>query len=267
MKVYIDILLIENFVINFYLLLITLQVTKTHIKYWKLFLSAVIGSLYTLCIVIPSMNVFTLLPFKLSISFLMIFVCCYKNGIVDCIKKFIVFIVISFLLCGVIAFISFYENDYSISDGITINNISSKYAILAVMITYIVCFRIVKYIKDKIVFSKLIYLVQIQYKNDIVSFKGFLDTGNELIEPVTMLPVILVEHNLVDNMISNNKNLYIVKYSTVSGSEGYLKGFIPDRISIKGGDTAIEKRAVICPCYEKLSSCNEYKALISRGLL
>lgn len=267
MKVYIDILLIENLVINFCLLLITLQVTKADIKYRRLFLSASAGSLYTLCVVVPSLEVFTLLPFKLIVSFFMVFICCYKNGAVDCIKKWIVFMVMSFLLCGVIAFVSFYENDYSISDGITINNISLKYIVLGMMVSYIVCFRIVKYIKDKIVVNKLIYSVQVQYKDDFVSFKGFLDTGNELIEPVTMLPVIIVEHSLIDKMISNNKNLYMVKYSTVSGSEGNLKGFIPDRILIKGSSAAIEKRAVICPCYEKLSSCNEYNALISRGLL
>lgn len=267
MKVYIDILLAENLVINYCLLLITLQVAKVPINYKKLFIAAFIGSLYTLCLVVPMMHIFTSIIFKLIVSFIMVLICCYNKNLIDCIKKWLVFMVMSFLLCGVIAFVSFYENDFSIYDGITINNISAKYFILAIMVTYIVCFRIVQYVKDKIVVDNFIYSIDIKYNDKFVSFKGFLDTGDELIEPVTMLPVILVEHNLIDGMLKDNKNLYNVNYSTVSGSEGSLKGFIPDKIFIKRSNTTVEKRAVICPCYEKLSSCNEYNALISRGLL
>lgn len=99
-----------------------------------------------------------------------------------------------------------------------------------------------------------------------IKFKAFLDTGNELIEPVTMLPVIILEEDYFNNLTLNN-DIYYINYSTVSGWEGRLKGFKPDKLFLTSGEKTIEKEAIVCSCSEKLSKDREYEALLSRGII
>ena len=59
MTVYIDIVILENFLINFFLLYLTLQTLKDTIIYKRIILAAFLGAIYTLFVFVPGLNILT----------------------------------------------------------------------------------------------------------------------------------------------------------------------------------------------------------------
>ena len=59
MTVYIDIVVIENLIINYFLILITTQIMGMRVKAINIFLASLLGSLYTLFIFLPKFSFFT----------------------------------------------------------------------------------------------------------------------------------------------------------------------------------------------------------------
>ncbi len=60
--------------------------------------------------------------------------------------------------------------------------------------------------------SKLIYPIRLQITNHIISAKGYMDTGNNLMDLHTGLPVIIINHSLLRDVISNHDYEQIKKY-------------------------------------------------------
>ncbi|GKX66604.1 sigma-E processing peptidase SpoIIGA [Inconstantimicrobium mannanitabidum] len=266
MKVYVDVLLAENLIINYFLLLLTMQILKLKLNYKKIFFAASIGGIYTLSMIIPILKPLTFLPIKLTVAFIIIVIAVEKQTIITYFKIWGVFMMTSIFFSGVCLTISLYENNFNVAQSFVLKKLSLKYIILFAILLYIILLRIITFIKDKLVINKLIYDVEVVNKGKTIKFRAFLDTGNELVEPVTLLPVIILEENYFDEILPN-KDVYYINYSTVSGWEGRLKGFKPDKLFLISGEKTIEKEAIICSCGEKLSKDREYEALLSRGII
>jgi len=134
------------------------------------------------------------------------------------------------------------------------------------MIVYIIYSRFIEYIKDKLFTNNFTFNIEFEVDDIQYNLKSFLDTGNELREPITNLPCILIEENLISHINFEGKNIYYILYSSI-GYGGKLKGIRVNNIKIKKKDCLYENvDAIICPCKEKLSSEHEFNALLSRGV-
>nr|WP_278279571.1 sigma-E processing peptidase SpoIIGA [Clostridium sp. DMHC 10] len=102
-------------------------------------------------------------------------------------------------------------------------NISYRYLIIGIMILYMLIFRIITFVKDRKDIYNLIYSVEIGVDNTKKFVKAFLDTGNELREPVTNLPVMIIERNSLDNIVVDDRYKYYIKYKVVNGKIGNLE--------------------------------------------
>lgn len=68
------------------------------------------------------------------------------------------------------------------------------------------------------------------------SFTALIDTGNRLHEPLSGLPVLVAESNLLSNLISSDRIAYrSVAFGALNG-KGSLKCFRPDMVLIRRGD-------------------------------
>ena len=124
MVIYIDILLAENFIINLFLLLISLKILRY--KYFKtIYLAAILGSLYTLSLFMNS-DILVSLPFKFIVVILMIMISTKNINILKLIKSGATFIILSFTLCGIAFAFSMVENYNSFFENYSINNYSIK---------------------------------------------------------------------------------------------------------------------------------------------
>ncbi|EGT5617819.1 sigma-E processing peptidase SpoIIGA, partial [Clostridium perfringens] len=110
MTVYIDIVILENFLINFFLLYLTLQTLKERIIYKRIVLAAFLGAIYTLFVFVPGLNILTSLPLKLLFSFGMITIISERRELKTIIKRYITFLVITFSFCGTCFMFALVEN-------------------------------------------------------------------------------------------------------------------------------------------------------------
>jgi len=140
-----------------------------------------------------------------------------------------------------------------------------KELLLSLILLFLILNRIYNVIKDGICVEQLIYSIDVIYKDRIFSVKAFLDTGNELREPITHLPVIVIEESIFDGIEISEKEKYYIKYKDVSGNLGKLLAFKPSYVVLHEKDKLKNKEFIIAITETKLSAENAYNALLSRG--
>ena len=267
MEIYADILILENCIVNFFLLTLTMKCIKHKCKMIALIISSFIGGIYTIVLLIPKLNILACLPCELAVACIMIRLVYGKTSIFNMIKLLVIFLMMTFTLSGICFLFSLKQNLYLLGSTFKIEKYSIKYIMLGIMIIYIIYSRFIDYIKDKLFTNNFSFNIEFEIENRKYSFKSFLDTGNELREPITNLPCILIEENLINDINFDGKNIYYILYSSI-GYGGKLKGIRVNNIKIKNKDCLYEEiDAIICPCKEKLSKENEFNALLSRGVV
>ena len=74
MTVYLDIIVLENFIVDFFILFITAQTLRLEL-YTKLgILASALASVYVVTLIVPSLKFFTSVPFKIAIPFIIILI-------------------------------------------------------------------------------------------------------------------------------------------------------------------------------------------------
>ena len=110
MEIYLDIVLIENFVIDMFILLITAKLM--HIKYdnKSLILASSLGAVYSIVSVFPELKIFSLFPFQILVAWIMIRILWESNNFKVELKATGIYILIAFLLSGISFGFSTWEN-------------------------------------------------------------------------------------------------------------------------------------------------------------
>lgn len=265
MVVYIDLVIIENFIINLFLLLLTFKLLK--FNYNKtVYLSAILGAIYTLVIFLewPLGKSFIV---KVLVAIIMVAIPMESRKLINILKSVGYFFILSFLLCGVCFGFVLMQNQYDFAEKFEISNNSIKYMLLAIMLLYIVIVRAYEYLRERLVVKSLIYDIEIFVNGNILNVKGFLDTGNELREPVTNLPCIIIEESYLEKVTLSEREYFNISYKTI-GEDGKIRGFRGDKVRIRSEDTEWRTvDAIICGCKNKLSSENDFNALLSIGII
>lgn len=264
--VYLDVLIIENAIVNTFLLYITAQTLMKKVKFKYLIISGAIGGMYVCTLIFPKLRFFSGIAFKIIAAEIMIYIAFRSKNIFFNIKALAILIIYSMTLAGICIFLDFSESQFEIFN-INFKNISYRYLIIAIMILYMLIFRIITFVKDRKDIYSLIYNVDIGIDNTEKSIKAFLDTGNELREPVTNLPVMVIERNSLDNIVLDDRYKYYIKYSVVNGKIGLLEAFKPSYIKIYVGNKIEKKDMIIALSDNKLSQYNDYTALLPRGCI
>ena len=267
MIVYIDVLIFVNFIVNIFILHVTVQTLRKRVKLVWICLSSFVGSLYVLTVVYPKLQYLSYIPFKILIVIIMILIVFREKNILFNIKASLIFILYSILLAGMCFYIAM-SNSSGTQFNVIIINFPYQKLLLSAMIIYMLIYRVMIFIGDRKKISTLIYTVDIINKNYKKTIKAFLDTGNELREPATNLPVLIVERDILSEVMLEKNNTYYIPYTVVNGTNGRLIGFKPECVNIHIDKKNIETRDVIIAfCEYKLSKDNDYNGLMSRGIL
>ena len=241
MKIYLDLVFIINFFIDFILLYGTTKILKKIVKLKRLLLGSLIGSLSTffLFIDISALELFIL---KILLSILIIWV---TFGFNNLIKNIMYFYLLSIILGGTLQLV-----------GTTtpINNIYSKVEnpfifntiLLLISVPIIIKIYIKEYKNFKINISNK-YIIEIEINKNKYSLEAILDTGNTLIDPYKHRPIILI-----DKEINNKKKPIYVPFKALN-TQGVIKCFKPDKITINNKEF---KNCLIGLSKDKFSSIN-----------
>ena len=100
---------------------------------------------------------------------------------------------------------------------------------------------------------------------------AFVDTGNHLYEPITGLPVCLVEYEKIKNYIHLEKmkdRLWSIPYHTIGKKDGRLCGITADKVIFQNKWRKIIKSGCIVALYMgNLTQSGEYSGIVHPDIL
>lgn len=267
MEVYVDVLIFENILVDLLLLLLTYKIAKVEYRTKQLYIAAIVGGLYSL-IVFCDIKILSSVPMSLIVAMVMIYIAMKNRNILMSVKLTIVYFLLSFMLAGMCFGLALMQNTYSIGESFSISKISIKSIILSVVVLGIVIIRVMDRIRSRVCLKSFIYDIYINQGEKTLLLRGLLDTGNELREPATNLPCIIIEKDYIEKFNIPENELFIINYKTIN-EDSSLYGFKSKEIRIRNIDEQnwVKVDAIICGCENQLSKENEFQALLSRGVI
>jgi stage II sporulation protein GA (sporulation sigma-E factor processing peptidase) len=225
MVIYIDLIIILNFIIDLLLLISVSLLLKRHPKIIRIITASLIGSLSTI-ILFYFNNTYLLFSYKIIISILMIIIA-FKYESFSYFKENIFWLyIISIILGGSLYLIN---NQVSLSKAGLIFK-KNDYKLNICLLLIIGFLLILKFIKEQKKYYQTYsnyYNVSIYYNDVKIKGIGFLDTGNKLKDPYFNKPIILVNKDLIKEDVS----YFLVPYDSLN-NHNLLKVFKPKFIIV-----------------------------------
>lgn len=290
MTVYIDIIFIENIVINYIILYATGIVSKSKINPKRMIISSLIGAVYSVIYYILKINIYSNMIVKLMLSIAMVYIAFETKNFKVLAKKLVLFYLVSFVFAGAALGIIYMVNtqNITIQNGMIVGSYTLKTILIGIVVAFIVIIIGFNFAKGKLSRKDLIYNIKIYINGKNVKTKAMMDTGNFLKEPITNIPVAVVEHTLLYEImpkeILNNiekvlggdfkdipediQNQYISKlkvipFSSLGKQNGMLLGIKVDKLEVEIEENIKEIQKVIIGVYTKsLTKRGEYRALV-----
>jgi stage II sporulation protein GA (sporulation sigma-E factor processing peptidase) len=298
MVLYFDVVFLINLLMNYLILYFVALVLNLKRVFGRLFLGAILGCLFLLSIVSEKCQVLQSFPIKIIISVIMILVSFRPKSFRDFLKILSFFYVISFMMGGgALAFFYFLNlRQNLITNTLIINNISVPWWIL--LVSALALFLFLKYLWPLLysILSKDAYLalLTIVIDDKPLEITGLIDTGNDLFDPLSNYPVIIVELDAIKNFFSKDLQVIlekgpeeslvtlgetiansiwanrfrIIPFESIGKSRGLMIGFKPDIVKIQHNDKVKSTNEAVVGIYQRvLSSEGTYKALLNPVLL
>lgn len=209
--IYIDELIMLNFIIDFLILKTTSSILKLNTKTSRLIISSIVGEISLLYLFV-SFNNIELTLFKLLIGIIMNLISFGYINLKDFIKNLLYFYMFSFFLGGTL----YYLKIESL--------VKYKYYLLLIPIIMNILKKLTYNLKNII---KLRHKVTIYLKNgNVLYLNGYMDTGNTLVDPYTNKNVIIINKDI-------KEKFFLVPFKTIENSS-LLKCFKPKKVYIDG---------------------------------
>ena len=303
MIVYIDLIFITNLVMDGILLLSTAWMRKLKPKWWRICISAVIGALYCLMMFIPALSFMYTFLIKLLFSILMVWIGFGFGSLQNYLRNIAAFYVVNFVAAGGILGIHYlFQNRSELWKGIMFTqsgglSFELKVGSLFTFVTFfivILWFRMVQNSRQRQErIATYIGTVTVRMEDHIITCQGLVDTGNHLTDPLTRMPVMVMEASLwdehlpvywkeklalgADNLIMElgdddsfpwRDRLRLVPYRGINRGSQFMLALKPDQVEVSlEGSQFMTNRILIGLDGGCLSSEGAYRAIIHPAIL
>lgn len=293
MIVYLDVVLMENLFMNYIILFATAIINKVEIKLIRILLASIIGSLYAVANYTSILENKLGLILKIFLSIAMVYLAFKPKTFKQCIKQLLIFYLTSFTFGGV-AFALLYfikPGELLMKNGVYIGTYPLKIALMGGIVGFVIVTIAFKIIKGKISKKDIFCQITIQIEEQSKTLIAMLDTGNQLKEPLTGAPVVIVEKEelkelIPEQIIANSKKIIegnieeitqiekfqnrfrVLPFNSIGKTNGLLLGIKADKVTVKYDTQEITLNNIILGVYdENLSKNNSYHALIGLDML
>lgn len=212
MKIYLDLVMLLNFSIDFILLLSVSIILKRKVKIYRILLGSFVGGL-SILLLFFNINDITLFILKIIISILMCLITFKFNNIKYTLVNLLYLYMASIILGGFLYLINI-EFSYKHVGIIFINNGLSINFIFLLITSPIILYIYIKQTKNFRSTYSNYYNIKIFKNNKAYDYIGFIDTGNTLTDPLTKKSVILIDKRKI---LFNIKEFRMIPYMGVNG--------------------------------------------------
>ena len=293
MTIYLDIVILENICMNFIILFATGIINKTKIKYGRIFLASLLGGVYAVVSYMDILKLYSNILVKILLSICMVYIAFKSEKIKILFKQLLIFYLTSFTFGGVsFALLYFVKpQDIFMRNGVYTGTYPIKIVLISGIIGFAVLIIAFKVIKGRINKNNMYCQIKINLFENCKTVKAVIDTGNFLKDPITGVPVIVVEKEALEDLINKeiidnvekilngsiNEEIDISKYSSrirmipfssLGRKNGLLLGISVDSIEIEFEDVSRKVENIIIGIYnDVLSSTKKYNALVGLELI
>ena len=239
--VYIDVLFILDFIIDYLILYAVAKISGTVIRRWKLIMAASLGAGFSILSLFWSGFVSLLL--MLTVAYIMVGI---SFGFGRW-KNLLIFFGVSAAFGGMVFAINY------ITDGTL--TISLKTLAISSAVSYLIL--LFAFRKSASGTTKKEYIqIKIEHRGKAVSFLALVDSGNSLVDPLTNTPVLIAELYVLRTLFENEEYKMLctdraediilqgagkfrpIPYKTVGGG-GILPAFSPDKAICRGDERCL----------------------------
>lgn len=296
MTVYLDIVLLENLCMNYIILFATGYLMKISMKQMRIIAASILGGIYAVIAYLEILPIYSSFGMKIILSIIMVYLAFHPKGIKNLCKKLIIFYLTSFAFGGC-AFALLYfirPQDILMRNGVYVGTYPIKIALLGGIVGFIITYLAFKIVKSKLHKKDMIYEIKISIQEKEIKLKAMLDTGNMLKDPISAMPVIVVEKEqlysiLPSKLLDNIDKLIggegkttldqmeekeyltkfrIIPFSSVGKQNGLMLGFKADQVTIEKDEEEITRKDIIIGIFNQTLDKNKhYSALIGLDLI
>lgn len=296
MTVYVDIIFLENLCMNYIILFATGLIGKSKIKQIRLMLSSILGSVYAILTFSSILKSFSGLIIKVLLSIGMVYLAYKPFNIKKLFKMLLVFYLTSFVFGGC-AFALLYfvkPEEIFMKDGLFIGTYPIKIALLGGIVGFSLVITTFKIVKSKISKNDMFCDIVVHLNGKSSKVKAMIDTGNLLKDPISRIPVIVVEKEMIEGLVPKNildhtediivgkendileelensnwiAKFRMIPFTSLGKQHGLLLGIKADKVEIFYEDSELEITSVIIGVYDKpLSKAKNYQALVGLEIL
>jgi stage II sporulation protein GA (sporulation sigma-E factor processing peptidase) len=282
MVVYVDVLIIVSFYINYFLLRAAAAVIHKPIKRGRLIAGALVGSLSSLIIFLPEMGGAALLIIRVVAALLMVAISFDTGGFRELYRTSLLFFFVSFVFAGIeyaVAMAMGSENALW-HNSIFYVNISLLTLVISTSISYAILWLLRRHF-DSTNNADAHYTVTIESGGKIINVKAIGDTGNNLTDCFTGKPVIICSKDTLSQIVDDKtlqrmldcdyihdavippKGWKLIPFSTIN-SNGLIPAFAPAKLYIKSEE---DKRIHLIDAYVGVSEAIMEYAIFNPKLL
>ncbi|MFD0682601.1 MULTISPECIES: sigma-E processing peptidase SpoIIGA [unclassified Paenibacillus] len=303
MIVYLDIIFLVNVLIDAALLWTTARSRKLVFRWWRLACSACIGGGYVVFMFFPPLSFLFTFGVKFVLSLLMLLTAFGFGGMRYFLSNVGAFYMVNFAAAGTILGVHyFWMSSSDVMNGILFTQSGGpehelQIGLLFLFIVLLFAVWLYRHVhqaaKRKDDLASFFAKVDVYIDGFTSSCTGLIDTGNQLYDPLTKTPVMVMELSHWGEKIPNSwkqrieraevdqillaigteefewqDRLRLVPYRGVNRSTQFMLAIKPDRVIITMGDKQYEALKVLIGLDSgKLSSDNAYQAIIHPNLL
>lgn len=253
------------------------------------------GAIYAVISYIFQIQIYSSIFLKIILSIIMVYIAFKSTKPKKMLKELLIFYMTSFVFGGAaLSLIYFIKPEQAITqNGIFLGEYPLKVVFLGGIVGFIIIIVAFKAVKTKILPKDMLFEIEIFFEEKNIKTKAMVDTGNMLKEPITNIPVVVIEHSLlydvipkqilnnIDEILAGNfeyipeeiKNQYITKlkfipFSSIGKTNGMLLGIKADRLIVKNEENINTIDKIIVAIYNKsLTKRGEYRALLGIGMI
>ena len=290
--IYADVLLALNFFCDFFLLWAAGRILRRSVSLPRICLGALCGALYGLTALYPALNWLTH-PFCLFVISLLLLRIAYRwDGPAGFLKLTGVFYLTAFTMAGA----ALAGERLLEQSGVQLNpmqTLRTGSLLFAVFLAVLLGKRGVSFLRRTIRKDDFRLHLKITAGLRSCEISALLDTGNDLREPLSGLPVVVAEYKALLRIFPTRvaellnkgadkdpalllrelareqngwgKRFRLVPFSSVGKNDGLLLGFRPDELIISGAGRSRTDQAIVCITFAELG--NGYQAVVNPEVL
>ncbi len=213
--IYVDVLFALNFCIDYLLLGATAKLAGLYVRRYRLVTGALVGAGYAVVTVFPIATALLWIPMRFAVGGGMVYLAYGAQSTPQFIKRCLLFLLVSFGFAGCVSALYFATGTYLGQLGAYYMDVPLTVVLSACVLAYVLSGVLFRGTAKHGAVQDTLEVVEICFAGKQERFQMLLDSGNDLTDPISGKPVLVVERHALARILPTE----LLFLATASGSQ------------------------------------------------